>query len=272
MIVWIVLFAFLNHWQELWATKCGFGLHITFSSGCLSFTILLEEHRTTVWVFIYIYFFFIGLKCHSELQAFWQSSQPPAEEPSQEEPLCQACSLPFSLFLFLHSLSPFHPSIPFVCSTFWLNPPRGALCLSPPSLRPDPALINATSLRTTQPTGEMEALITHPRACYPGSALSAARLFTDSTIVIQLRAQDVRVITEGTRPSGRSPTDKWSSGPHVTEVARRGREWLRSDWHTALAPGLCVREIIYGFLFRSWDECQKWVMTSWKFSFSDRKQ
>lgn len=120
--------------------------------------------------------------------------------------------------------------------------------------------------------GEVGALITHPRACYPGAALSASWLFTNSAIVIQLRSQDVRVMTEGTRPNGRSPTDRWSAGPDVTELTWGSREWLRNDWHTALAPGLCVREIIYYSLLCSRGEWQKWLMTFWKFSFSDRKQ
>ncbi|KAG7227392.1 hypothetical protein INR49_000397 [Caranx melampygus] len=65
-------------------------------------------------------------------------------------------------------------------------PPTVPLGLSPTSLRSDPALINAISFPQNNTNREMEALITHPRARYPDSALSVSWLFTDSAIVIQL--------------------------------------------------------------------------------------
>lgn len=118
----------------------------------------------------------------------------------------------------------------------------------------------------------MEALITHPELVTQAQGLSASWFLNDSAIVVQLGAQDVKVITEGTRPTGRSTTDRWSAGPDVTELIRGGREWLWNDWHTALAPRLCVSKIINDVVVWSQDECQKWVMTSWKFGFFDRKQ
>lgn len=102
-----------------------------WSSGYFCFTILIEEYRSTVC------FLLVWSATHSPFdrvaglsgRAISRGTTLPGLKPAS----------PFSPFLYFTS-SFVHP---FFCSTFWLNPPCGALSLSSTSLQPNPTLTNA---------------------------------------------------------------------------------------------------------------------------------
>lgn len=93
-----------------------------------------------------------------------------------------------------------------------------------------------------KPTRGMKELITTPKARYPGSALSASWLSTECNCNSAL---DVRVMTEGSRPKGKVPTDKCSPGRTWRNWRAGGPEWFPCDWHTALAAELCERNNLW---------------------------
>ena len=127
----------MNHWleQHLLCKTQLWNPHY-FPSGCLCFTILIEEYRTTVCSLLV---WSVTQSCRLSDRGAGPSGRPISRgttlpgfkpQPPPTNPSC-SCTPP--------------PAFAFLCSTHWLNPPHGDLGPSSTPLRHDPARINATS-------------------------------------------------------------------------------------------------------------------------------
>lgn len=136
---------------------------------------------------------------------------------------------PRSSLSFFLSISPLHPTILFSVPHLDLIPP-----VVPSACRPLPSgLILLWSMQPPPPPQQNQRG-NGGINCPPQSSLPRLSpfsfLFTDSAIVIQLGTQDVRVITEGTHPNGRSA--------HWYMIRWAGRDETDARW-----PGVTPKVI-----------------------------